>query len=50
MVISGDNRVVCAATVCGGCGYLAQHVMPVLASDLDASSNQRNWANSPHLR
>jgi hypothetical protein len=50
MVISGDNRVVWAATVCGGCGYLAQHVMPVLESDLDASSNKSNWANPHHLR
>jgi hypothetical protein len=29
-VISGDNRVPCVATVCRGCGYLAQHVLDVL--------------------
>jgi hypothetical protein len=33
LVISGDNRVSCVATVCRGCGYLAQHLIDLL--DLD---------------
>jgi hypothetical protein len=30
MVISGDNRMSCVATVCLSCGYLAEHVLDVL--------------------
>lgn len=30
MVISGDNSILCTATVCTQCGYLAQHVLDVL--------------------
>lgn len=30
LVISGDNRVACVATVCERCGCLTQHVMDVL--------------------
>lgn len=30
LVISGDNRLTCVATVCACCGHLAQHVLDVL--------------------
>jgi ribosomal protein S27AE len=30
LVISGDNRLACVATVCARCGYLAQHVLDAL--------------------
>lgn len=30
IVISGDNSLACMATICGTCGYVAEHVLKVL--------------------
>jgi hypothetical protein len=38
LVISGDNRLVCVATVCSRCGCLTQHVMDVLYGGAAAGS------------
>jgi hypothetical protein len=40
LVISGDNRLVCVATVCGRCGCLTQHVMDVLQESAATSDVQ----------
>lgn len=40
VVIGGNNRVSCVATVCRGCGYLAQHALDVLDPSLYQGSKQ----------